>query len=211
MFQLEASAGVGASCERHFISSVGVDTTHVARPPIAPARNVVTRLEPVVDVGFTVSSPDVEVGGNGKAWFSKASERLYETKSKALRAPYPRIGAAVPVENFRRRSKAVERDDKAGDAEADGDGLWLELLRLCCACSRTFKMSRGFPMIMPIAPEMYPAQKSADMVYMASVSLEELVLSWRYPLSSSDYNRRRLSPLHHHEALSVLMMLEKVL
>ena len=33
------------------------------------------------------------------------------------------------------------------------------------AWSRTLRMSSGLPMTMPMAPEMYPAQKSADMVW----------------------------------------------
>ena len=32
------------------------------------------------------------------------------------------------------------------------------------ACSLTLRTSSGFPMMMPTAPEMYPAQKSADMM-----------------------------------------------
>lgn len=41
--QLEAVAAEVEIWARHFTSSVGVDTTQVARPPIAPAIQVVQR------------------------------------------------------------------------------------------------------------------------------------------------------------------------
>ena len=44
MPQLDAAVGEDEIWARHFTSSVGVLTTQVARPPIAPASQVVQRL-----------------------------------------------------------------------------------------------------------------------------------------------------------------------
>jgi len=59
----------GESWARHFISSVGVLTTQVANPPIAPARKVVQRL------------------GGVLMGVRRAEVRLYVMKRMEFRAP----------------------------------------------------------------------------------------------------------------------------
>lgn len=71
MPQLDAAVGEDEIWARHLTNSVGVLTTQVARPPIAPATQVVQRFG----------------GTPGVLDFRIAEVRLYVTKSRALRAP----------------------------------------------------------------------------------------------------------------------------
>lgn len=69
-----------ATCARHFMSSVGADTTNDASPPVAPASHIFEK-----DVG--------EAGESERS----VSVRLYVTNKRALSAPYPRMGAVAPI------------------------------------------------------------------------------------------------------------------
>lgn len=81
------------------------------------------------------------------------SDRLYVINNIELSAPYPRIGAAAPLNklvNFLTGASVVVSGD--------------ETKCLLPACSSVFHMSSLLPMQIPIAPEAYEAQKSADIV-----------------------------------------------
>jgi hypothetical protein len=80
---------------RHLTSSVGAETTQVASPPTAPASHVVARLVPRPWAPWPPSPlspppPPMKAGVLLPAVlreFRKASVRLYDTNSSALRAP----------------------------------------------------------------------------------------------------------------------------
>ena len=71
---------------RHLMSSVGVEITHVARPPSAPAMNVVRSVGCwMVDVLVVVLFE--EVGGVREPYVRYDVVRLYVMNSNAFRAP----------------------------------------------------------------------------------------------------------------------------
>ena len=61
-----------------------------------------------------------------------------------------------------------EDDETKEEAEEEAEELVVDVVvvgeEAPPAWSRTLRMSSGLPMTIPMAPEMYPAQKSADMV-----------------------------------------------
>lgn len=66
------------------MNSVGEEIVQLASPPAAPANQILYRATPSGLVGSVMElSSDV-------------NDRLYATKRIALRAPYPKIGAAAP-------------------------------------------------------------------------------------------------------------------
>lgn len=69
---------------RHFMSSVGVLTTQVATPPIAPAIHGIQRLIGIVESGCGFG---LRLGAKGGLEDRKSEVRLYDTNSKAFRAP----------------------------------------------------------------------------------------------------------------------------
>jgi len=69
---------------RHFMSSVGVLTTQVARPPIEPAIHGIQRLVDILEAGYRLR---LRLGAKGGLEDKKSEVRLYDTNNKAFRAP----------------------------------------------------------------------------------------------------------------------------
>lgn len=72
------------------MNSVGDEMVQLASPPAAPASQTLYNGVPLVVGSVVVVVVVVVVSRYFKL-------RLYVTKSKALRAPYPRMGAAAPI------------------------------------------------------------------------------------------------------------------
>jgi len=90
------------------MNSVGEEIVQLASPPAAPASQILYRATPSGLVG-SVIEPSSDV-----------NDRLYATKRIALRAPYPKIGAAAP--RYAINIVQFESDRRSAQTSNEGAG-----------------------------------------------------------------------------------------